>query len=195
MIIAMERLNNIEFFKTPDGDVMYKRQGGAVRELTENDRELVSDLLSLIRIRYPEAFNALSDIYSRSEQNRAWYEFRMVSRFIRCNLGDYDTNSIDIDEDGLFHFEQMKCPLMGAGDCQWEGVICHPKLSTGLTTRELELLPYFADGLQSQEIADRLCISKNTVDRHRQNIMAKLGKRSVTELAAYYHGHIKPQQS
>ena len=57
------------------------------------------------------------------------------------------------------------------------------------------LLPLFAEGLQSHEIAERLCISKNTVDRHRQNIMAKLGKRSVTELAAYYHGHIKPQQS
>ena len=191
----MDNLRNIEFFKTPDGDVMYKRQGGAVRELTENDRELVTDLLSLIRIRYPEAFNALSDIYSRSERNRAWYEFRMVSRFVRCNLGDYDTNSIDIDDDCLFPFEQLKCPLMGAGDCQWEGVICHPKLSTGLTTRELELLPLFAEGLQSSEIADRLCISKNTVDRHRQNIMAKLGKRSVTELAAYYHEHVKSQRS
>ena len=178
----MDRLINIEFFKTPDGDVMYKRQGEAVRELTEKDRELVSDFLSLIRARYPKAFDTLSDIYSRNEQNRAWYEFRMVSRFIRCNLGDYDTSS-------------MKCPLMGTGDCQWDGLICHPKLSTGLTTRELEILPLFAEGLQSYEIADRLCISKNTVDRHRQNIMAKLGKRSVTELAAYYHEHIKSQQS
>ena len=191
----MDRLINIEFFKTPDGDVMYKRQGEAVRGLTEQDRELVSDFLSLIRARYPKAFDTLSDIYSRNEQNRAWYEFRMVSRFIRCNLGDYDTSSIDIDKDGLFHFEQMKCPLMGTGDCQWDGLICHPKLSTGLTTRELEILPLFAEGLQSYEIADRLCISKNTVDRHRQNIMAKLGKRSVTELAAYYHEHIKSQQS
>lgn len=191
----MDRLINIEFFKTPDGDVMYKRQGEAVRELTEKDRELVSDFLSLIRARYPKAFDTLSDIYSRNEQNRAWYEFRMVSRFIRCNLGDYDTSSIDIDKDGLFHFEQMKCPLMGTGDCQWDGLICHPKLSTGLTTRKLEILPLFAEGLQSYEIADRLCISKNTVDRHRQNIMAKLGKRSVTELAAYYHEHIKSQQS
>lgn len=193
--MTMDDLRNIEFFKTPDGDVMYKRQGEGVRQLTEHDRETVASLLSLIRIRYPETFNTLSDIYSKSEKNRAWYEFRMVSRFIRCNLGDYDTSSIDIDKDGLFHFEQMKCPLMGTGDCQWDGLICHPKLSTGLTTRELEILPLFAEGLQSHEIAERLCISKNTVDRHRQNIMAKLGKRSVTELAAYYHGHIKSQQS
>ena len=187
----MENLRNIEFFKTPDGCVMYKRQGEAVRELSEHDRDLVVDFLSLIRTRYPEAFNALSDIYSRSEKNRPWYEFRMVSRFIRCNLGDYDTQTIDIDDDELLHFEQMKCPLMGAGDCRWEGVICSPKLSTGLTTRELEVLPLIADGLQSCEIAERLCISKCTVDNHRRNILAKLGKRSTAELAAYYHGQVK----
>lgn len=189
----MEKLTNIEFFKTPDGDVMYKRQGGPVRELSEHDRELVANLLSLVRTRYPEAFAALSEQYSRSECNRAWYEFRMVSRFIRCNLGDYDTQTIDIDSDGLLHMEQMKCPLMGAGDCRWDGVICHPVLSTGLTTRELEVLPLLAEGLQSQEIAERLFISKNTVDRHRQNIMAKLGKRNTAELAAYYHGQVKSQ--
>lgn len=189
----MEYLANIEFFKTPEGDVMYKRQGCPVRELTEHDRETTSELLSLIRTRYPEAFAALADIYSRSERNRAWYEFRMVSRFIRCNLGDYDTQSIDIDADGLLHMEQMKCPLMGAGDCPWDGVICHPTLSTGLTTRELEVLPLLAEGLQSHEIAERLSISKNTVDRHRQNILAKLGKRSTAEIAAYYHGQVKPQ--
>ena len=189
----MEKLANIEFFKTPDGCVMYKRQGEAVRELSEHDRDLISAILSLIRTRYPEAFAALSDIYSRSERNRAWYEFQMVSRFIRCNLGDYDTQTIDIDADGMLHFEQMKCPLMGTGDCRWDGVICSPTLSTGLTTRELELLPLIAEGLQSHEIAERVCISKNTVDRHRQNILAKLGKRSAAELAAYYHGQVKSQ--
>lgn len=191
----METLRNIEFFKTPDGCVMYKRQGVAVRELTEQDRDLLGTLLSLIRTRYPEAFEALSDIYSRSERNRAWYEFQMVSRFIRCNLGDYDTQTLDIDGDGLLHFEQMKCPLMGAGDCRWEGTICSPTLSTGLTTRELELLPLLADGLQSWEIAERLSIAKVTVDHHRRNILAKLGLRSTVELAAYYHGQLKPQQT
>ena len=187
-------LSNIEFFKTPDGEVLYKRQGEAVRVLSERDRDLVGDILQLIRGRYPDAFCALSDIYSRSERNRPWYEYLMVSRFIRCNLGDYDTQTIDIDADGQVHFEQMKCPLMGSGDCRWEGAICKPRLETGLTTRELELLPLFAEGLQSWEIAERMCIAKNTVDNHRRNILAKLGKHSVTELAAWYHGQVKPQQ-
>lgn len=187
----MENLRNIEFFKTPDGCVMYKRQGEAVKELNEHDRDLVGAMLSLIRTRYPEAFAALSDLYSRSERNRAWFEFRMVSRFIRCNLGDYDTQTIDIDDEGLLHFEQMKCPLMGADDCRYECVICRPTLSTGLTTRELELLPLLAEGIQAHEIAERLSIAKVTVDNHRRNILAKLGKHSVTELAAYYYGQVK----
>lgn len=183
----MSDLCNIEFFKTPDGDVMYKRHGEGVRELAERDRDAVTSLLSLIRVRYPDAFKALSDLYSKSERNRPWYEFRMVSRFVRCNLGDYDTQSIDIDADGILHMEQMKCPLMGADDCPFEGIICQPKLSTGLTSREMELLPLFAEGLQSHEIAERMCISRVTVDHHRHNILTKLGKRSVTELSAWYH--------
>ncbi len=190
----MEDLRGIEFFKSPDGCVMYRRQGMPVAELTEQDRELVGALLSLIRTRYPDAFAALSEIYSRSERNRVWFEFQMVSRFVRCNLGDYDTQTIDIDADGLVHFEQMKCPLMGSGDCRWEGVVCCPTLSTGLTTRELELLPLIADGLQSHEIAERLFISKCTVDNHRRNILAKLGMRSTAELAAFYHGQVKGQR-
>jgi len=187
----MERLANIEFFKTPDGCVMYKRQGGVVRELGEQDRDLVCAMLSLIRTRYPEAFDALSELYSRSEKNRAYYEWCMVSRFVRCNLGDYDTQTIDIDADGFVRFEQMKCPLMGTGDCRWEDVICKPTLSTGLTSRELELLPLIAEGLQSHEIAERMNIARCTVDHHRQNIMAKLGKRSATELAAWYYQEVK----
>lgn len=182
----MEKLGGIEFFKAPDGSVMYRCKGEPVRELTEHDRELVGAILAVVRSRYSEAFDALSEVYSRSERNRGWYEFQMVSRFIRCNLGDYDTQTLDIDEDGQFHFEQMKCPLMGTGDCRWEGLICKPRLDTGLTTRELELLPLIAEGLQSHEIAERLSISKYTVDNHRRNILAKLQKRSAAELAAWY---------
>ena len=189
----MTSLRNIEFFKTPDGCVMYRRQGEPVVELTEHDRETVGAMLTVIRTRYPEAFAALSELYSRSERNRAWFEFRMVSRFIRCNLGDFDTQTIDIDGDGLLHFEQMKCPLMGSGDCRWECVICRPTLSTGLTARELEVLPLIAEGMQSHEIADRLCISKCTVDNHRRNILAKLGRHSAAELAAWYHSQVKQQ--
>lgn len=43
-----------------------------------------------------------------------------------------------------------------------------------LSERELEVLRLIDLGMLSKEIADRLCISINTVNRHRQNILQKL---------------------
>lgn len=43
-----------------------------------------------------------------------------------------------------------------------------------LTEREVEILRLVRKGATSQEIAERLSISKNTVSRHRQNILLKL---------------------
>ena len=54
-----------------------------------------------------------------------------------------------------------------------------------LTERELEVLRLIVDGLTSREIADSLVISPNTVERHRQNIMNKLGLHNRAELVRY----------
>ena len=180
----------IEFFKTPEGSVLYKAAGEPLKELNENDRDMVSGLLSIIRTRYPAAFKALGEIYSRYERNRWTFEFWMVSRFIRCNMGCYDTSKFDIDEDGFMHFEQAQCPLLGC-ECQWEGVICKPSLETKLTDREKEVLSYIAKGLQAQEISEKLFISKTTVDRHRENIKAKLGARTIADLSRFYFEQLK----
>jgi DNA-binding NarL/FixJ family response regulator len=54
-----------------------------------------------------------------------------------------------------------------------------------LTPRELEVLKLIAEADTSKEIADKLFISIKTVDRHRQNILAKLGMRDRVELTRY----------
>jgi DNA-binding NarL/FixJ family response regulator len=54
-----------------------------------------------------------------------------------------------------------------------------------LTPRELEVLKLVAEGRSSQRIADELVISINTVDRHRQNLLEKLGLHDRVELARY----------
>ena len=46
--------------------------------------------------------------------------------------------------------------------------------ATILSQRETEVLHLVEQGFRSKEIADKLGVSKNTVDRHRQNIMDKL---------------------
>jgi two-component system response regulator NreC len=54
-----------------------------------------------------------------------------------------------------------------------------------LTDREREVLVLIAQGLSNQEIADQLVISIKTVNRHRENIMAKLNLHSRVELVRY----------
>jgi DNA-binding NarL/FixJ family response regulator len=54
-----------------------------------------------------------------------------------------------------------------------------------LTPRELEVLKLIAEANTSKEIAEKLFISLKTVDRHRQNILDKLGMRDRVELTRY----------
>jgi DNA-binding NarL/FixJ family response regulator len=54
-----------------------------------------------------------------------------------------------------------------------------------LTPREDEVLKLIAEGTSSKGIAEALTISLKTVERHRSNILAKLGMRDRTELTRY----------
>ncbi|MFB0536672.1 MAG: response regulator [Anaerolineae bacterium] len=54
-----------------------------------------------------------------------------------------------------------------------------------LTAREREVLHLAAEGHNNAEIADRLFISRRTVETHRANLMRKLGLRSQTDLIRY----------
>ncbi|MBI4321777.1 MAG: response regulator transcription factor [Chloroflexi bacterium] len=55
----------------------------------------------------------------------------------------------------------------------------------GLTEREREVLKLIAEGRTGREIADALCLSINTVERHRANLMGKLNMHSRAELIKY----------
>jgi DNA-binding NarL/FixJ family response regulator len=54
-----------------------------------------------------------------------------------------------------------------------------------LTPRELEVLKLIAEAHTSKEISRQLWISVKTVERHRQNILDKLGMRDRVELTRY----------
>jgi DNA-binding CsgD family transcriptional regulator len=56
--------------------------------------------------------------------------------------------------------------------------------AAGLTARELEVLPFLAEGLRNAEIAGRLVVSQKTVDHHVSAILRKLGARTRGEAAA-----------
>jgi DNA-binding NarL/FixJ family response regulator len=54
-----------------------------------------------------------------------------------------------------------------------------------LTPRELEVVKLIAEAWTSDRIALELGITRRTVDRHRENILAKLGMRDRVELTRY----------
>jgi len=58
-----------------------------------------------------------------------------------------------------------------------------------LTDRERDVLQLIAEGLTSKEIGDRLHISSRTVEKHRQNLKAKLELRNTAELTRFFLEH------
>ncbi len=54
-----------------------------------------------------------------------------------------------------------------------------------LTRREREILKLIAEGYKNKEMADYLCISLKTVEKHRANLMKKLDLHSAAELTAF----------
>lgn len=50
------------------------------------------------------------------------------------------------------------------------------------TLRELDVLKCISEGKNTQEIAQELCVSTNTVDTHRRHLMEKLDARNVADL-------------
>jgi len=54
-----------------------------------------------------------------------------------------------------------------------------------LTPREREVLKLVAEGSKNREIADFLCISLKTVEKHRDSLMKKLDLHSAAALTAY----------
>ena len=58
-------------------------------------------------------------------------------------------------------------------------------LMSSLTQREREVLKLIAEGYKNREVADLLCISIKTVEKHRENIMKKLDLHNASALTAF----------
>jgi DNA-binding NarL/FixJ family response regulator len=60
-----------------------------------------------------------------------------------------------------------------------------PERADPLTPRELEVIKLIAEGSTNRQIAQTLVISEKTVERHRANMLEKLGMRDRVELTRY----------
>ncbi len=60
-----------------------------------------------------------------------------------------------------------------------------------LSAREMEIIDLVASGLTNQEIAERLTISKRTVDNHVSNMFTKTGSKNRVALLNWAMDHGK----
>jgi len=181
----MCQLKCFEFNTRPRGGTIEVRHYDEdIYVLTENHREIVSPIYEAIRKIYPKAYEELCSRYPNNIHNIWYFEFRVVCGFIKCNWAQFD-NKWDIDENGIWNFEYVSCPL--AGECRSEGHICSPTEKIVILDGEMRVLRLIAIGKRVIEIADELCLSPKTVENHTNNMLRKLDFHSKSQLADYAH--------
>ena len=172
----------IEFFVSPEGVVMYQKNGGEISILKEKDRDIIGTLLELVNSYYPESYEALSKLFAASKPNLLHYQFLMAHKFIRCNFGKFDGLTYDIDG-GALHIEDIPCPARL--ECPMAGIVCRPK-PFGLTQREKEIAMLSSSGCSYDEIGERLGISHSTIKNMLQRIKTKLHLESSKDISKMF---------
>lgn len=172
-----------EFFTDPlTGEAMYRNTDEPIKQMTDKDKELISELLSRSENFYPEQYEALNKEYKRSAANKPYYDFLRARRIVNCCFGEHDCKN-DIDQHGVYHFEMVKCPLIA--ECKYYKIICQPTYNSNLTSAELEIMKMVYDHVPTEEIAEKTFRSIHTVNNHRRNALQRLRLHSIEEFISY----------
>lgn len=122
------------------------------------------------------------EVISEVRKNHVHPEFIFVTGYnhyaikaIKESAFDYILKPVDVDElnECIARFRKKREKIVTASD-----------IDLPLNPREKEVLMLIVKGQTSQEIADKLFISKSTVETHRKNIREKTGAKSMAELIA-----------
>ncbi len=112
------------------------------------------------------------------------------SRLVEIGVKGYLLKSADFKEvemaiesvlAGEYYFSQE---LMQQAMRQ-NGLMRSGSVPSDLSEREKEILLEICNGLSNQEVADKLFISKRTVEKHRANLMLKTGCSNTASLVVY----------
>lgn len=177
----------VEFFTDRQtGQAMYRVEDGPIKELTEKDSNIISQILEKSKEFYPEQYQALEEVYGKSSINKSYYDFLRARRIINCCFGRYDSQA-DVDRFGHINFEIVDCPLIA--ECKHYKVICQPTFSSNLTESEMRIMKRVYNGDTAEQIAEELFLSVHTVNNHRRNALQRLGLKSIDEFIRYAHSN------
>ena len=181
-------MNKLELFISDDTLFADKENNCFVVDQTNTD--LINEVLNTIKDCYPLAYKSLDAYYKDSKPNKMYHKYLIVRRFLKCNFAKLDKTHIDIEiTNGRMNmnFENIDCPLKD--ECKLKGIVCMPIFSCGLSDRELEVSKLWFDGLDTEEIAEKLFLSVDTIKNHVRNIYEKIDVHSRSEFVKYMIRH------
>lgn len=180
-------MKSVEFFMFENA-VYLKRADGTVEEFEEKHRDDVKWLNEEVKTLYPKCAKALKEVYKKSQANIPHNQYRMVSRFCRCNFNKMDRIP-DINSKGGLNLEDVDCILKGDGHCPYEGIICNPELNTTFTTSEEMVLRLLYDRMSRDDIAAELSRAPNTINNQIRSGFKRIGVKNEADFIAYAHKH------
>lgn len=139
------------------------------------------ELCKIIKQNHPEITVVMFSMYNDVQHVKKALECE-ADGYILKNTGQTEfINALDTLIDKGTYFTQEIVPLLFK-----EIRMKRPNIpNVKLTQRETEVLSLILEELTSKEIAEKLFISKQTVDTHRMSLMEKTGSRSVIGLIKF----------
>lgn len=175
-------MENIEFFVGSDGKV-WLRHGQECRMLTTKDNDIIELVRDNIIRMFPAANKRLEEMFRDFGFNKWILNYKIVDRFVRCNMGADNMQRFDI-EDGFLNLEEVRCPLHGI--CRDENVVCRPDCKSVFSKAENDVVRLYAQGYNIDEIASKLKKSRSTVNNQIWQVANRLGlkhRRQLIKLA------------
>lgn len=135
-----------------------------------------------------------SELNSDNEAKRIIYEQFNISsyedmeiKFIECRYGNLDYTPDLID--GILFHDAPRCNNIE--QCPGFGKVCKipTPINGKLTRQEYRIITFIAEGLQTKEISNILCITDATTRTHIQRVHAKLGVNNNVEVCKWAHEH------
>ena len=121
------------------------------------------------------------------------YYFKMVETGVHgFLLKDSDIievkNALDTVMNGRNYFSQelMQNVIYKMKDSSENENLLH---QFDLTTREIEIIRLVCKGFSNHEIADQMCVSKRTIEKHRANVMEKCHCKNTADLVIFAVKH------
>ncbi|HBF87503.1 MAG TPA: DNA-binding response regulator [Bacteroidales bacterium] len=143
-----------------------------------NGIEAAEKVLSL----YPDAKIIVLSMYSDEE-----YYYKLINIGVKgfllknSNINDVETAIVSICNGGNYFSAELLLNTIK----NIKKINKQPDIDSGLSEREIEILIDICKGFSNQEIANKLFISKRTVDKHRANIMEKTDSKNTANLIMY----------